>query len=240
MSTYFMPLFPIPKQVEDELDKIRRNLLWEGKNSSHKFHLVKWDKVIQPKSRRGLGIRDLGMHNKCILMKRLWRYAATDSTLWKEVIKVKHGVLDNWCSKIVNAPYGVGPWEYISKLGQEFSQNIHFKAGNWCTYYILEKQMVEQFITHGGVPHNFPDCSCQRRLHNDNRRGNSWDTHLRRAIQDWELGSLLDLLTRIEEYTIVENPPDILMGGTETTSQLKSVTSSLVCRIKILISDHGS
>lgn len=173
-------------------------------------------------------------------MKWLWRYAATDSTLWKEVIKVKHGVLDNWCSKIVNAPYGVGPWEYISKLGQEFSQNIHFKAGNWCPYYILEKQMVEQFITHGGVPHNFPDCSCQRRLHNDNRRGNSWDTHLRRAIQDWELGSLLDLLTRIEEYTIVENPPDILMGGTETTSQLKSVTSSLVCRIKILISDHGS
>lgn len=149
MSTYFRPLFPIPKQVEDELDGIRRNLLWEGNNSSHKFHLVKLDKFIQPKSRGGPGIRDLSMHNKCILMnvtfskknkcilmKWLWKYAATRSTLWKEVIKAKHGVLDNWCSKVANAPHWVGPWEYISKLGQKFSQNVHC---NWCTYYILEK-----------------------------------------------------------------------------------------------------
>lgn len=100
---------PIPKQVEDELDSLTRNILWEGNNRSHKFHLVKWDKVIHPKSRGGLDIRDLGMHNNFLLMKWLWRYASTDSSLWKEVIKAKHGVLDNWCSKIANAPYGIGP-----------------------------------------------------------------------------------------------------------------------------------
>lgn len=97
---------------------IRRNFLWEGNNNSYKFHLVKWDKVIKPKAKGGLGIIDLGMHNKCLLMKWLWRYATTDSSPWKEVIKAKHGVMDNWSFKIANAPYGVGPWKYISKLGQ--------------------------------------------------------------------------------------------------------------------------
>lgn len=109
IPTYFMSLFPISKKVEHKLDRIRRNFLWDGSNNSHKFHLVKWDQVIQPKSRVGLAIRDLGINNKCLLMKWLWRYATTDSSLWKEVIKAKHRMMDNWSSKIANALYG---WEH--------------------------------------------------------------------------------------------------------------------------------
>lgn len=56
-------------------------ILRDENNSSQKFHLVKWDKVIQPKSRGGPGTRDLVMHNNCLPMKWLWRYATTDSNL---------------------------------------------------------------------------------------------------------------------------------------------------------------
>lgn len=47
IPTYFMSLFPIPSKVLEKLNKIRRNFLWEGNNSSHKLHLINWDKVLK-------------------------------------------------------------------------------------------------------------------------------------------------------------------------------------------------
>lgn len=41
--TYLMALFPIPNKVLRQLDKIRRDFLWEG-NKGHQLHLVKWSK----------------------------------------------------------------------------------------------------------------------------------------------------------------------------------------------------
>lgn len=67
--TYFMSLFPIPAKVQKQLDRIRRSFLWEGNNQDHKFHLVKCPKVILPKSLGGLGVKDLVVHSRSMLMK---------------------------------------------------------------------------------------------------------------------------------------------------------------------------
>lgn len=91
IPTYYMSLFPIPAKVLKQLDKLRRNFLWEGNNERHKFHLIKWKKVTQPKTQGGLGIKDLAAHNKSMMMKWLWRYNMEDSGFWKVVIKAKHG-----------------------------------------------------------------------------------------------------------------------------------------------------
>uniref|UniRef100_A0A0V0GQI0 Putative ovule protein n=1 Tax=Solanum chacoense TaxID=4108 RepID=A0A0V0GQI0_SOLCH len=64
-----MSLFPIPQSVLDILERIRRDFMWEGNRSSHKFHPVEWGKVIMHKSKGGPGIRDLPLHNKALLMK---------------------------------------------------------------------------------------------------------------------------------------------------------------------------
>ncbi|KAF3676763.1 hypothetical protein FXO37_05164 [Capsicum annuum] len=74
------------KIILKQLDRIRRNFLWEG-NKDHKFHLVKWIKVVMPKQMGGLGIKDLALHNKCLLMKWIWRYTQGDQAPRKEVIK---------------------------------------------------------------------------------------------------------------------------------------------------------
>ncbi|CAN4101781.1 unnamed protein product [Withania somnifera] len=107
IPTYFMFLFPIPTEVLKQVDKIRRDFLWEGNNSSYKLYPIIWDIVTQSKCNGGLGIRYLPNHNKCLLMKWIWRL----------------------CTRVVNAPYGVGPWKF-SKLDTEFSQQVHFKPGN--------------------------------------------------------------------------------------------------------------
>lgn len=63
-------------------------------------------------------------------MKWLKRYETSKPSLYKEVIKAKHGTKDNWCTETINASFGVGPWKYISELGGEFFQNANFKVGN--------------------------------------------------------------------------------------------------------------
>ncbi|XP_070025308.1 uncharacterized protein [Nicotiana sylvestris] len=91
IPTYFMALFPIPTKVQKQLDRIRRNFLWEGNNISHKIHLVKWTKVTLTKALGGLGVKDLALHNKSMLMKWHWRFNQDDAGLWKEVIIAKYG-----------------------------------------------------------------------------------------------------------------------------------------------------
>ncbi|CAN4115232.1 unnamed protein product [Withania somnifera] len=65
---------------------IRRNFLWEGNREKHKFHLIKWEKVTQPKYHGGLGIKNLAAHNKSMIMKWLWRYNLGEAGLWKMLL----------------------------------------------------------------------------------------------------------------------------------------------------------
>ncbi|WMV31905.1 hypothetical protein MTR67_025290 [Solanum verrucosum] len=105
IPTYFMSLLLMPAKVKQRLDKIRRDFLWEGNNKDHKIHLVKWAKVTLPKQYGGLGIKDLALHNKCLLLKWHWRYNQEAAGLWKEVIQAKYGSDSHWCSnKIASHP----------------------------------------------------------------------------------------------------------------------------------------
>uniref|UniRef100_A0A1S4DD81 Reverse transcriptase zinc-binding domain-containing protein n=1 Tax=Nicotiana tabacum TaxID=4097 RepID=A0A1S4DD81_TOBAC len=81
IPTYYMSLYPMPSKVL----QLRRTFLWKGNSEGHKFHLVKWSKVIQLKDLGGLGIKDLAKHNKSMLMKWLGKFGDEDTSLWKKV-----------------------------------------------------------------------------------------------------------------------------------------------------------
>lgn len=41
LPTYLMSLFPLLSSVEERLDSLRRNFLWQGNNERKCIHLVK-------------------------------------------------------------------------------------------------------------------------------------------------------------------------------------------------------
>lgn len=174
----------------EQLHKIGRDFLWEMNYSSHKLHLIKWSKVTQPECTGDLGNRDLTIHNKCLLMKWLWRYGTGEQSLWKGMIKAKHGSKDNWSTNITNAPYGVGPWKFISKPGNDFSQKIHFKTGNGST-------SVSGRINNNALKDDYPSIFniAVDKISSiaQNRSNQSRDIHQRRPVQDWEMGSLIEM-----------------------------------------------
>lgn len=50
LPTYMLSVVPIPVGVQNRLDKIRKNFLWQGKNDQKGYHLVKWKSVTTCKS----------------------------------------------------------------------------------------------------------------------------------------------------------------------------------------------
>ncbi|KAG5631002.1 hypothetical protein H5410_002719 [Solanum commersonii] len=63
------PYFHYQKKIQERLDRLRRDFLWEGNCETNKFHLV-----IIPKRHNGLVVKDLIMHNKSFRMKCHWIY----------------------------------------------------------------------------------------------------------------------------------------------------------------------
>ncbi|XP_028066481.1 uncharacterized protein LOC114269378 [Camellia sinensis] len=72
LPIYFLSLFRMPKSVVKALDKLQSSFLWGGNVNKRKMHLVKWKEITKSKSQGGLGVRDLGEVNECLLLK-WWR-----------------------------------------------------------------------------------------------------------------------------------------------------------------------
>jgi len=103
--SYMMYVFPMPANVSNSIDALRRNFLWQGSEDKKKFHLVKWKELIVSKNTGGLGIRNLRKQNQSLMMKWLWKFANEDNMLWKEVITAKYGMEDQWMTKMISTPY---------------------------------------------------------------------------------------------------------------------------------------
>lgn len=87
LPTYYMCSLSLPKSIIENIDRARRNCLWRGTdiNSSRKS-LVLWERVCQPKSRGGLGVINLRLHNNALLMKNLHKFYNRLSIPWVSLI----------------------------------------------------------------------------------------------------------------------------------------------------------
>ena len=117
LPTYFLSLFTIPVSVAHRIEKQQRNFPWGGMGEEFKHHLVGWDKVCTPKEKGGLGVRNLTLFNKALLVKWLWRFGLEVHHLWRRVLVAKYGVdLGGWRTSHIRGPHSCGVWK-VSCLG---------------------------------------------------------------------------------------------------------------------------
>lgn len=90
----------------------------------------------------------------------------------------------------------------------EFLPNVQFKPGNaahikfWKDYWLSNTHLMVDF------PNLFNIALDKNSSIAQNRTKSYWDVHLRRAVQDWEMGSLVELLATIESFNSNEDAPD--------------------------------
>ena len=109
-------------------------------------NLVKWKVICLSKDKGGLGIRGLLNLNRALLGKWSWRFAIEDSTLWKDIIRLKYGAeKGGWFSHDPERTSGVSLWKEIRKEAAQMRANSDFLVGDskrvrfwedaWCGQY---------------------------------------------------------------------------------------------------------
>ncbi|XP_028122593.1 uncharacterized protein LOC114319737 [Camellia sinensis] len=159
LPIYFLSIFKMPKGVVKAISKIQANFLWGSSVASRKVHMVKWKEVTKGKNQGGLGIRDLGVVNECLLLKWWWRYGSEDKALCKEVIYSRYGKISRGWSAWLNHPVGVSlVWKDISQLstvnqqlGEFFGEQVQIIVGNgrmikfWYDPWLGDRGLKDEF-----------------------------------------------------------------------------------------------
>ena len=86
---FMMSFFEIPKGVLKNLDHVRSRFFWQESSDKHKYRLARWDILCRPKDQGGLGILDLQLQNKCLLVKWLVNLLNTVG-MWKSLLTNKY------------------------------------------------------------------------------------------------------------------------------------------------------
>ncbi|CAM8999011.1 unnamed protein product [Rhodiola kirilowii] len=81
IGSYWMRVLIFPKCVLKKISAICRNYLWTGVASGRR-NLVAWKEVCKPKHVGGLGILNLSIYNKVLLMGQIWDVAQKKDSMW--------------------------------------------------------------------------------------------------------------------------------------------------------------
>ncbi|GJW16459.1 RNA-directed DNA polymerase, eukaryota, reverse transcriptase zinc-binding domain protein [Tanacetum coccineum] len=149
---YWASVFLLPKTVIEDINKLLKGFLWSQGELSRGKAKIAWRKICRPKSQGGLGLKDLGVWNKAMIIKNLWHVVTDKNSLWVQWIStVKLKGKSVWAvNEEVNDSWG---WKNILKLRDEVRRFIIVKIGNgekaslmydnWCAVGILQS-----FVTH--------------------------------------------------------------------------------------------
>lgn len=103
IHVYWSSIFLLPKAVIKEINKLLKGFLWNQDEVGIGKAKVAWKYVCRSKI-RGLGLKDLHMWNKAMIVKHLWHVVGDKDSLWvKWITTVKIKGRSVWV--VDNAPF---------------------------------------------------------------------------------------------------------------------------------------
>nr|GEU48907.1 RNA-directed DNA polymerase, eukaryota, reverse transcriptase zinc-binding domain protein [Tanacetum cinerariifolium] len=90
---------------------------------------VAWKKICTPKKHGGLGLKDLNLSNKALLVKHLWNIANKKDTLWVNWINIiKLQGISIW--EIQYDKHDGYGWKNLLELREKIKKHVWYKLGN--------------------------------------------------------------------------------------------------------------
>jgi hypothetical protein len=82
---HYMSSMSTPKTIIKAIERRRRAFFWTGEDTCHGSKcLVAWENVRAKKEHGGLGVKDLELQNRCLLMKFINKLFSYESVAWKD------------------------------------------------------------------------------------------------------------------------------------------------------------
>ncbi|GKC68649.1 hypothetical protein Tco_1101247 [Tanacetum coccineum] len=90
MPMYVMNIFLLPDTLIDEIHKAL-NLFWWGDGvKQNPIRWCSWERMCVSKFRGGMGFRHLGLFNRSLLAKQVWRLITSPTTLAGKLLKARY------------------------------------------------------------------------------------------------------------------------------------------------------
>jgi hypothetical protein len=89
LPIFYMCTLEIPVTILEQMVKYMRHCLWRKKNQDVQARgnaLISWDKVCKPKNQGGLGVLNLSIQNKALLLKNLDKFYNKHDVPWVNLI----------------------------------------------------------------------------------------------------------------------------------------------------------
>ncbi|XP_057811420.1 uncharacterized protein LOC131025639 [Salvia miltiorrhiza] len=129
IPTYAMACFRIPVGICADIEKACSQFWWGDSDKGKKMHWAKWERLCQPKSRGGLGFRQLIPFNQALLAKQVWRLIKHPNSLLARVLKQRYfRDEDVMTAKI--SPNCSFVWRSICWGRELLGQGLRWKVGN--------------------------------------------------------------------------------------------------------------
>ena len=89
IPTYTMGCFKLPTSLCIEIEKVIRRFWWGRRGDRRKIHWVKWKDMCDPKSKGGMGFKEISLFNDALLAMQTWRLLHNQNSLFHKVFKSK-------------------------------------------------------------------------------------------------------------------------------------------------------
>ena len=134
LPIYFLCSLNIPPGIIKQLDRIFRQCLWRGNSDAPKQSLAAWELVCRPRDKGGLGIINLNIQNKGLLIKHLHKFYNKVDVPWVTLIwnsYYDHGVPQ------ATPTAGSFWWRDVLKLHEAYTAiaSVHINMGDSALFW---------------------------------------------------------------------------------------------------------
>jgi hypothetical protein len=127
MPIHYLCSLDIPYGAIDVMDRARRHCLWRKIRYDEKaYSLASSEMVCKPKKKGGLGVINLKLQNKCLILKHLHTFYNQTDFPWVKLIKNTY-----YYDEVPHAVTICGSfwWRNIMKLSEYYRQITKCKVG---------------------------------------------------------------------------------------------------------------
>ncbi|GKE07647.1 reverse transcriptase, partial [Tanacetum coccineum] len=171
---YVMNIFLLLDTLINDIHKALNLFWWSDGVKQNPIRWCSWEKMCVSKFRGGLGFRHLGLFNKSLLAKQLWRLITSPNTLAARVLKACYFPR----STFFEANVGYHPsyiWRSFHGVKELVRKGCKWNIGDGHNVNVWEDYWLEDHTSLGRNPHNCEVIYVRDLLNAD---GDDWNSEL--------------------------------------------------------------